>query len=61
MDDARTGGRTLKRSRLVTLGLVLLTVFAGPVLNMTDTIAQQLFSPHPYVESVLIEQEGARP
>lgn len=26
MDDARTGGRTLKRSRLVTLGLVLLTV-----------------------------------
>ena len=42
-------------------GLVALTVFAGPVLRMTDTIADQLFSPHPYVESVLIHQEGARP
>ena len=41
--------------------LVALTVFAGPVLRMTDTIADQLFSPHPYVESVLIHQEGARP
>ena len=41
-------------------GLVLLTVFARPVLEMTDSIAEQLFDPAPYVSSVLMDQEGAK-
>ena len=53
--------RHMRRRTRVLAGLVALTVFAGPVLRMTDTIADQLFSPRPYVESVLIHQEGARP
>ncbi|MDO5603855.1 MAG: monovalent cation/H+ antiporter subunit D [Paracoccus sp. (in: a-proteobacteria)] len=40
--------------------LVALTLFARPALEMTDTISQQLFNPAPYIEAVLIRQEGAR-
>lgn len=41
-------------------GLVVLTVFARPAMQMTEAISEQLFDPRPYVSSVLIEQEGAR-
>ena len=59
--DAVSPTLTFVATGTLLAGLVALTVFAGPVLRMTDTIADQLFSPHPYVESVLIHQEGARP
>lgn len=40
--------------------MVALTVFAGPVSRLTDDIAEQITNPAPYVQAVLVEQEGAR-
>ena len=59
-DDAVSPALTFAATGVLLFGLVLLTVFARPVLNMTDTIAEQLFDPTPYVASVLLEQEGAK-
>ena len=58
--DAVSPGLTFVATGALLAGLVLLTIFARPALNMTDAIADQLFDTAPYVNSVLIEQEGAR-
>ncbi|MFD1794998.1 monovalent cation/H+ antiporter subunit D [Paracoccus aurantiacus] len=59
--DAVSPTLTFVSAGLLLAGLVALTLFAGPALHMTDSIAAQLFDTAPYVESVLVEQEGARP
>ncbi|WP_299361469.1 monovalent cation/H+ antiporter subunit D [uncultured Paracoccus sp.] len=41
-------------------GLVALTAGAGPVMRYTDATAGQLFDLAPYVDAVLVRQEGAR-
>ena len=41
-------------------GLVAMTVLAGPLTRFTAATAEQLTDPRPYVEAVLIRQEGAR-
>ena len=41
-------------------GVVGLTLAAGPVMRFTDATAAQLSDPAPYVEAVLVRQEGAR-
>ena len=41
-------------------GLVALTVAAGPVMRFTDATAAQLHDLGPYVDAVLVRQEGAR-
>ncbi|WP_313136469.1 monovalent cation/H+ antiporter subunit D [Paracoccus jeotgali] len=46
---------------LLLAGLVALTLLAAPALRMTEAIADQLFDPGPYFQSVLVHQEGARP
>lgn len=35
------------------LGLVLLTLFAGPALDYTTKTAEQLFEPQQYISAVL--------
>ena len=37
-----------------------LTLAAGPVMRFTDATAAQLSDPAPYVEAVLVRQEGAK-
>ena len=58
IDDAVSPTMTFIAVGALLAGLVAMTVFAA--LQMTDAIAEQLFDPQPYVDSVLIEQEGAR-
>ena len=41
-------------------GLVALAVAAGPVMRFTDATAAQLHDLGPYVDAVLVRQEGAR-
>ena len=41
-------------------GLVAMTVLAGPMTRFTAATAAQLTDPRPYVEAVLVRQEGAR-
>ena len=41
-------------------GVVGLTLAAGPVMRFTDATAAQLSDPAPYVEAVLVRQEGAK-
>ena len=41
-------------------GLAVLTLAAGPVMRFTDATAAQLSDPAPYVEAVLVRQEGAK-
>ena len=60
IEDAVSPAMTFVSTGALLAGLVLLTVFARPAMQMTDAIAEQLFDPAPYVSSVLIEQEGAR-
>ncbi|WBU56468.1 monovalent cation/H+ antiporter subunit D [Paracoccus sediminicola] len=60
IDDAVSPTMTFIAVGALLAGLVAMTVFARPALQMTDAIAEQLFDPQPYVDSVLIEQEGAR-
>ncbi len=61
IDDAVSPALSFVSVGVLLAGLVALTIFAGPALRMTESIADQLFSPNPYVESVLVDQEGARP
>ena len=38
-------------------GLVLLTIFAGPMMDYTDATAAQLFDPNIYIDAVLKRAE----
>ena len=41
-------------------GMALLTVFAGPMMDYAQATARQLIDPAPYVEAVLLRQEGTK-
>ena len=61
IEDAGSPALTFAAVGTLVAGIVMLTVFAGPATQMTEAIADQLFDPAPYVESVLMNQKGARP
>ena len=39
---------------------VRLTVLAGPVMDYAQATARQLADPMPYIEAVLVRQEGTK-
>lgn len=61
--DAEAGpapGLALSAAGALVAGLVLLTVAAGPVMRYTDATAAQLFDLEPYVQTLLVDQEGSK-
>ncbi|MFV0411098.1 MAG: monovalent cation/H+ antiporter subunit D [Paracoccus sp. (in: a-proteobacteria)] len=60
IDDAVSPALTFVSVGALLAGLVALTIFARPALEMTTTISEQLFDPEPYISSILIHQEGAK-
>ena len=41
-------------------GMVALAVLGGPMMRYADATARQLIDPAPYVEAVLVGQEGVK-
>ena len=41
-------------------GMAALTILAGPVMRFADATARQLADPQPYVQAVLVDQEGTK-
>ncbi|WBU63695.1 monovalent cation/H+ antiporter subunit D [Paracoccus aerodenitrificans] len=60
IDDAVSPTLTFVSVGVLLAGLVALTIFARPAMMMADAVSLQLFDQAPYVESVLVNQEGAR-
>ena len=58
--DAPSHGLALVSVGALLGGLVLLTVFAGPVTEYAQGVAAQLLDPAAYIDAVLIRQEGVR-
>ena len=45
---------------LDSVGTVLAAVLAGPVMDYAQATARQLADPMPYIEAVLVRQEGTK-
>lgn len=58
--DAPSPALALTATAALIAGMAALTVFAGPVMDYAAATARQLADPAPYVEAVLIRQEGSR-
>ena len=58
--DATSPALALVATGALITGMVALTVFAGPVMRYTDATARQIVDPAPYIEAVLVRQEGSR-
>ena len=58
--DAPSPALALTATAALVAGMAALTVFAGPVMDYATATARQLADPAPYVESVLVRQEGSR-
>ncbi|HRO14153.1 MAG TPA: monovalent cation/H+ antiporter subunit D [Paracoccus sp. (in: a-proteobacteria)] len=58
--DAASPALALTAAAALVAGLAVLTILAGPVMDFAQATARQLVDPAPYVEAVLIRQEGTR-
>ena len=58
--DAASPALALTAAGALVAGMVLLTVLAGPVMDYAQATARQLADPMPYIEAVLVRQEGTK-
>ena len=58
--DAPAPWLALTATATLIAGMALLTVFAGPMMDYAQATARQLIDPAPYVEAVLLRQEGTK-
>lgn len=58
--DAASPALALTAAGALVAGMVLLTVLAGPVMDYAQATARQLADPMPYIEAVLLRQEGTK-
>ena len=58
--DAASPALALAATAALVAGMVALTVMAGPVMRYADATARQLSDPMPYIDAVLVRQEGTK-
>ena len=58
--DAASPALALASTGALIAGMVALAVFAGPVMDYAQDTARQLTDPAPYVDAVLMRQEGTK-
>jgi multicomponent K+:H+ antiporter subunit D len=58
--DSASPALALTATGALIAGMVALAVFGGPVMDYARETARQLVDPAPYVDAVLLRQEGTR-
>lgn len=58
--DAASPALALTATAVLIAGMAALTLMAGPVMSYAQATARQLSDPQPYIEAVLVRQEGTK-